>query len=66
MFHGRKEESPDQPTLWIPVREKNSPKPPFDFAQERILLVERNKDGSLKQKAFAKKLSERIQAMLDV
>lgn len=65
MFHGRTEETSAVPSRWIPVREKDSPKPPFDFAQERILLVERNKDGSLKQKVFANKFRERVDAMLN-
>ena len=64
MFHGRTDEVSDVPSKWIPVREMDSPKPPFDFAQERILMVERNKNGSLKQKIFANKFRDRIQAML--
>ena len=36
-----------------------------DFAQEKILLVERNKDGSLKRKVFANKFRERVDAMLN-
>jgi hypothetical protein len=65
MFHGRTEETSAVPSRWIPVREKDSHRPPFDFAQERILLVERNKDGSLKQKVFANKFRERVVAMLN-
>jgi hypothetical protein len=64
MFHGRKEETSAVPTRWLPVREKNSPNPPFDFAQERILLIERNKDDGLKQKVFANDFRERVEAML--
>jgi len=65
MFHGRTEWTSDIPSMWIPVREKDSPRPPFDFAQERILLVERNKDGSLKRKVFTNKFRERVDAMLN-
>ena len=64
MFHGRREETSAVPTRWLPVREKDSPNPPFDFAQERILLVERNKNGDLKQKVFAKDFRDRVEAML--
>ena len=64
MFHGRTEETSAVPTRWVPVREINSHEPPFDFAQERILLVDRNKDGRLKEKAFAKKFRDRVGAML--
>jgi len=65
MFHGRTEWTSAIPSMWIPVREKDSPRPPFDFAQERILLVERNKDGSLKRKVFTNKFRERVDAMLN-
>ena len=65
MFHGRTEADNAVPSKWIPVREKDSPKPPFDFAQERILLVERNKDGSLREKVFANKFRELVAAMLN-
>ena len=54
------------PSLWIPVREENSPRPPFNFAQERILLVERDKNGILKQKAFANEFRKRLSAMLNI
>jgi hypothetical protein len=66
MFHGRTEATHAVPSKWIPVREKDSPKPPFDFAQERILLVERNKDSSLKEKVFANKFREMVDAMLNL
>ncbi len=31
----------DDPTGWIPIREQLSPPPPFDFAQQRMIIVER-------------------------
>ena len=66
MFHGRTEAINAVPSKWIPIREKDSPKPPFDFAQERILLVERNKDNRLNQKVFANKFCEMVDAMLNL
>ncbi len=65
MFHGRTDEVSSVPSSWIPVREKESPKPPFDFAQERMLIVQRNKSGSLKEKIFVSKFRSRIKAMLN-
>jgi hypothetical protein len=35
------------PTGWIPIREKNSPHPPFDFAAQRTILIKRSKGGGL-------------------
>jgi len=64
MFHGRIDEITPVPTSWVPIRERQSPELPFDFAQERILWVERNKDGSLRTKPFATALRGRLDALL--
>ena len=49
MLHARTLVSSDteggEPAGWIPVREKASPDPPFDFAAERILVVPRTRGG---------------------
>ena len=36
----------DDPIGWIPVREEKSPPAPFDFAQERMIYIERQRDDS--------------------
>lgn len=64
MFHGRVDEIKSQPASWIPIRERNSPSLPFDFAQERILWVERNGKGGIKKPSFQKQLKYILDAML--
>lgn len=64
MFHGRVDELTPVPASWIPIREVQSPDLPFDFAQERILWVERARNGALRTKAFAAALRRRLDAML--
>ena len=50
---------------WIPVREPASPAAPFDFASERLLLVERLPDGRLDEETFKANLRERIDKLID-
>jgi hypothetical protein len=52
------------PTGWIPIREKQSPKIPFDFASERILIISRRNDGTLAEETFRADLRKRIEALL--
>jgi hypothetical protein len=55
-----------QPSGWIPIREKDSGPPPFDFAAERILYVPRDEKGDLCDKAFEDMLRKRIQKLLGI
>ena len=64
MFHGRVHEITPVPASWVPIRERQSPDLPFDFAQERILWVERNKSGTLKTKSFVPALRRTLDALL--
>ena len=64
MFHGRVDEITPVPASWIPIRERQSPDLPFDFAQERLLWVDRAKDGALKKKPFAAALRTSLSGML--
>jgi hypothetical protein len=66
MFHGRVDEITPVPASWIPIRELRSPDLPFDFAQERILWVERTKAGSLRAKSFAVALRRGLDALLSI
>jgi hypothetical protein len=52
------------PTGWIPIREKQSPKIPFDFASERILIISRTPDGKLAPETFRSDLRRRVEALL--
>ena len=57
--------SPDAPPSgWIPVREKNAPPAPFDFANERIEPVPRDDRGKLEQDQFRRRIRRRIEDLL--
>ena len=45
---------------WIPIREKRSPSPPFDFANERMVFVDRD------EPRFARKLEDTLSDRLDL
>jgi hypothetical protein len=68
MLHARTLFSSDteggEPAGWIPVREKASPDPPFDFAAERILVVPRTEDGELIEPQLSQLLTRRVEALL--
>jgi hypothetical protein len=53
-----------EPAGWIPVREQESPPPPFDFASERILQVPRSRTGDLNESRLREMLQGRIAALL--
>jgi hypothetical protein len=53
------------PMAWIPVRERESPPAPFDFATERIETVPRAEDGSLDEERLKARLGSRISHLLD-
>lgn len=64
MFHGRVDEITPVPASWVPIRERRSPDLPFDFAQERLLWVERDKSGVLRTRLFAAALRGRLDGLL--
>jgi hypothetical protein len=54
-----------EPAGWIPVREKNSPQAPFDFASERMLIVPRAaRSGELDKQRLAEELRQRVRWLL--
>lgn len=54
------------PTGWLPVREKSSPPAPFDFADDRILFVDRfEKDDTFNKDAFQATLEDRVISLLE-
>ncbi len=64
MFHGRASLLASSAAPWIAIREKDSPEPFFDIAQERILTVPRKKDGAIDEARFSKALASRLEAMI--
>lgn len=50
---------------WIPIREPNSPPPPFDFVAERRLDVIRKTDGELNEHQFKSVLRKRINSLIN-
>jgi hypothetical protein len=49
---------------WIPLREAQSPPPPFDFAGDRIEVVPRTGDGRLNEELFRARLGARLRRLL--
>jgi hypothetical protein len=68
MLHARTTAAADadggEPAGWIPVREPESPPPPFDFAAERIVQVPRSRTGDLNESRLREMLRKRIEALL--
>jgi len=68
MLHARTGASADSdedgPSGWIPIREEDSPRPPFDFANERILYVPRSRNGELNESRLRDLLNRRIHRLL--
>ncbi len=49
---------------WIPIREKESSRIPFDFASDRILIIPRLHTGQLNKESFEEQLTKLIQAIV--
>jgi hypothetical protein len=64
MLHSLTNSPVTVPSGWIPIREKNSPKIPFDFASERVLIVARSSNGELMEERFRSDLRRRMTALL--
>ena len=65
MFQSLTNSPGEKPIGWVPIREKESPAPPFDYGSERILLVERSNNNSLDDEKFVRLLNNRISNLLD-
>ena len=52
-------------TGWIPIREKDSPKVPFDLGNQRMVLVKRNQEGAADIKEFKADLMAKIASLLE-
>jgi hypothetical protein len=64
MLHSLTNSPVGQPSGWVPVREKASPRIPFDFATERVLEVPRYANGEINEQKFKDDLRRRIKALL--
>lgn len=49
---------------WVPVREPEPPRAPFDILNENSVIVPRKEDGSLNRAEFEEKLCRRVRVML--
>jgi hypothetical protein len=56
--------SEGEATGWIPIRERNSPQAPFDFASERMLIVPRSATGQLDERKLRDELARRVRSLL--
>ena len=54
----------DDPTGWIPIREQLSSPPPFDFAQQRMIIVERLANENPNIDKLEGSLKDRINVLL--
>jgi len=64
MLHSLTNSPVSTPTAWIPIREARSPRIPFDFASERILVIERDEQGEIMEERFRAQLRTRVKALL--
>jgi len=63
MLHALTNAADAPPSGWIPIRERDSPAAPFDFASERILEVARTTTGDVASR-FESDLRRRLNALL--
>ena len=64
MLHAKREINSTTPLDWIPIREKKSPKIPFDISNERFIIVPRLNDGKINGEEFEEELLARILEMI--
>jgi hypothetical protein len=66
MLHAHTNRMTDAPMAWIPIREASSPPAPFDFAQERMIIVKRlGPDHRPNLDALRGDLAGRLAALLE-
>jgi hypothetical protein len=64
MLHSLTNSPASTPSGWIPIREKESSRMPFDFASERVLIIARNNNGELLEERFRSDLRRRMAALV--
>ena len=52
------------PRGWIPIREEDSPSAPFDFAQQRMIILKRLNDKKVNRSELITNLKERLKELL--
>ena len=63
MLHALTNQPAGPPRGWIPIREEGSSATPFDFAQERTILISRDKQGEICGDV-KKEITDRLRGML--
>jgi len=66
MFHCKTNIGNTENSIWIPVREDESPPAPMDFSSQRMIIVKRNENGEINDKEFRSEFSNRIDALLNL
>jgi hypothetical protein len=64
MMHSLNYSSGSESRGWVPIREEDSPSPPFDFAAERVVYIPRTARGELHEARFRQQLSRRMRDLL--
>ena len=65
MLHAVTSSAGSAPTGWIPVREASAPSAAFDFAQERMIIVQRlGRDGRVNVDHLRAELIQRVETLL--
>jgi hypothetical protein len=64
MLHSLTNAPSGNPSGWIPVRERQSPRIPFDFASERVQIIPRNNDGDIMEERLRSELRRRVRGLL--
>lgn len=64
MFQALSNEPDSSVFGWIPIREKEGLRIPFDFASDRVLIVPRLNSGELNREDFCREFKKRIDAIL--
>ena len=54
----------DGKSRWLPIREKSSHAPPFDFAADRLVNVQRNSNGAVNIQSLRAEIHKRLDALL--
>jgi Predicted nucleotide-binding protein containing TIR-like domain len=64
MLHSLTNSPDERPSGWIPIREKESPQVPFDFATERMEIVPRTGSGEVIEERLRTSLRGRMDRLL--
>jgi hypothetical protein len=65
MIHVLTQKAAGRHRKWIPMREPKSAAIPFDFASQRMLVVDRHPNGKLNSHAFEDALRKRVRVLTE-